>query len=217
MYKNKLSLFTIFLVILILLSSCGSKGANSPKTNENRLVYASESEFDGLNPILEETNLDALLFRGLMRFNEKNEPVTDIADSIEISDDGLTYTIKLKKGIKFHDGKELTADDVIFTIESILDDKNASFLKSDFTEVDSITKLNDHEFELTLKHLFTPILDKLTVPILPKHAFEGKDMRTTEFNSQPIGAGPYMFDNWEPWKQFDVESLSKFPWNKTID
>ena len=141
MFKNKLNLFTIVLVILLLLSSCGSKGANGPKTNENRLVYASESEFDGLNPILEETNLDALLFRGLMRFNEKNEPVTDIADSVNISDDGLTYMIKLKKGIKFHDGEVLTAEDVIFTIESILDDENASFLKSDFTEVDSITKV----------------------------------------------------------------------------
>ena len=182
----------------------------SSKTNENRLVYASESEFDGLNPILEETNLDALLFRGLMRFNEKNEPVTDIADSVNISDDGLTYTIKLKKGIKFHDGEVLTADDVVFTIESILDDKNASFLKSDFTEVDSITKLDDYELELTLKHQFTPILDKLTVPILPKHAFEGKDMRTAEFNGQPIGAGPYMFDTWDRGNSLTLKAYHNF-------
>ena len=152
MFKNKLKLFTIFLVILLLLSSCGSKDTNnSPRKNENRLVYASESEFDGLNPILEETNLDALLYRGLMRFNEKNESVTDIADSVNVAGDGLTYTIKLKKGIKFHDGEELTAEDVIFTIESILDDKNASFLKSDFAEVDSIKKLADYELELKLK------------------------------------------------------------------
>ena len=101
MFKNKLNLFTIFLAALLLLSSCGSNGADGAKTKENRLVYASESEFDGLNPILEETNLDALLFRGLMRFNENNEPVTDIADSVKISEDGLTYTIKLKEGITF--------------------------------------------------------------------------------------------------------------------
>ncbi|WP_210470727.1 ABC transporter substrate-binding protein [Sporosarcina sp. 6E9] len=210
MFRNKLNLFTIFLVILLLLSSCGSKDASGPKTNENRLVYASESEFDGLNPILEETNLDALLFRGLMRFNEKNEPITDIADSIDISDDGLLYTIKLKKGIKFHDGEELTAEDVIFTIESILDDKNASFLKSDFTEVDSIIKLADYELKLKLKHQFTPILDKLTVPILPKHAFEGKEMRTAEFNSQPIGAGPYMFDSWDRGNSLTLKAYQNF-------
>jgi peptide/nickel transport system substrate-binding protein len=210
MCKNKLNLFTIFLVILLLLSSCGGKGANRPNANENRLVYASESEFDGLNPILEETNLDALLFRGLMRFNEKNEPITDIADSVDISADGLTYTIKLKKGIKFHDGEVLTAEDVLFTIESILDDNNASFLKSDFTEVHSIAKLTDYELELKLKHQFTPILDKLTVPILPKHAFEGKDMRTAEFNSRPIGAGPYMFDNWDRGNSLTLRAYQNF-------
>jgi peptide/nickel transport system substrate-binding protein len=210
MCKNKLNLFTIFLVILLLLSSCGGKGANRPNANENRLVYASESEFDGLNPILEETNLDALLFRGLMRFNEKNEPITDIADSVDISADGLTYTIKLKKGIKFHDGEVLTAEDVIFTIESILDDNNASFLKSDFTEVHSIAKLTDYELEVKLKHQFSPILDKLTVPILPKHAFEGKDMRTAEFNSRPIGAGPYMFDNWDRGNSLTLRAYQNF-------
>src|SRR5690606_17963917 len=117
-------------------------------------IYASEAEFAGLNPILEETNLDALLFRGLFRFDENNEPKADIADSFVISDDKLTYTFKVKQDIRFHDDELLTVDDVIFTIESILDDKNASFLKSDFTEVASMKKLNDYEFELKLKHPF---------------------------------------------------------------
>ena len=81
----------------------------------------------GLIRFLEETNLDALLFRGLMRFDENNEPVTDIADSYEVSPDKLTYTFVLKDNIKFHDGEPLTADDVVFTIESILDDKMRHF------------------------------------------------------------------------------------------
>ena len=148
---KKMNFFFIFIAILLVISGCANKGENVSQSKENRLVYASESEFDGLNPILEETNLDALLFRGLMRFNEKNEPVTDIADSVNISEESLTYTFKLKKGIKFHDGEPLTADDVVFTIESILDDNNASFLKSDFTEVDSITKLDDYEARIKVK------------------------------------------------------------------
>ena len=173
MYKSKANLFILFLAILLVISGCGNKGKNISQMKENRLVYASESEFEGLNPILEETNLDALLFRGLMRFDANNEPATDIADSVSISPDKLTYTFILKDNIKFHDGEVLTADDVIFTIESILDDNNASFLKSDFTEIDSVTKIDDHKLELKLKHPFTPMLDKLTAPILPKHVFEG--------------------------------------------
>ena len=212
MFKRRTNLFIIFIAILLVIAGCGSKGkeTSKAKTKENRLVYASEAEFEGLNPLLEETNLDALLFRGLMRFDEKNEPVTDIADSFTISNDKLTYAFKLKEDITFHDGEPLTADDVIFTIESILDDNNASFLKSDFTEVDSVTKVDDFQLEIKLKNPFTPMLDKLTAPILPKHAFEGVDMRTAEFNSHPIGAGPYMFDKWERGNSLTLKAYNDF-------
>src|SRR4051794_2524268 len=100
---NKMNLFFVFIAILLVISGCANKGDKISQSNENRLIYASESEFEGLNPILEETNLDALLFRGLMRFNENNEPVTDIADSYDVSSDKLTYTFVLKDDITFHD------------------------------------------------------------------------------------------------------------------
>lgn len=210
MFRRKTTVFTIFIAILLIISGCGDKGKENTKTKENRLVYASEAEFEGLNPILEETNLDALLFRGLMRFDENNKPINDIADSVVISDNQLTYTIKLKENVKFHDGEPLTADDVVFTIDSILDDNNASFLKSDFSEVDSVTKTNDYTLELKLKQPFTPLLDKLTAPILPKHAFEGVDMRTAEFNGHPIGAGPYMFEKWDRGTSLTFKAYTNF-------
>lgn len=210
MFKSKTNVFIIFIAILLVISGCGGKEKEATKTKENRLVYASEAEFDGLNPILEETNLDALLFRGLMRFDEHNKPVNDIAETVMISDNQLTYTFKIKENITFHDGEPLTADDIVFTIDSILDDNNASFLKSDFTEVDSVTKINDYTLELKLKYPFTPLLDRLTVPILPKHAFEGVDMRTAEFNSHPIGAGPYMFDKWDRGTSLNLKAYTDF-------
>ena len=210
MLTKKLKIVLVFTMLVLVVYGCAKKGDTGTKPQENRLVYASESEFEGLNPILEETNLDSLLFRGLMRFDEKNEAITDIAKSYTISPDHLTYTFILEKGIKFHDGKALTAEDVIFTIESILDDKNASFLKADFTEVESLTKVDEQSFELKLKHPFVPILDKLTVPILPKHAFENVEMRTAEFNSHPIGAGPYMFDKWDRGNSLTLKAYNDF-------
>lgn len=208
MEKRKLLIVLIGVLLLIAAAGCGKKAA--PAKKENNLIYASESEFDGLNPLLEETNVDALLFRGLFRFDENNEPKADIAQSFDISDDKLTYTFKLRDNIRFHDGEPLTADDVIFTIESVLDDKNASFLKSDFIEVESLQKIGDYELELKLKRPFTPILDKLTLPILPKHAFEGVEMRTAEFNSHPIGAGPYQFDRWDRGDSLTLKAYDKF-------
>lgn len=191
-------------VAVLMLTGCtkieGNANSNnheSSEMRENHLVYASESEFDGLNPILEETNLDALLFRGLLRFDENNKPKEDIAKSIKISEDQLSYTFLLRDDIKFHDGLPLTAEDVVFTIDSILDDNNASFLKSDFTAIETVKTVSDYVVEIKLKYPFTPLLDKLTMPILPKHAFDKVDMRTAEFNRHPIGAGPYQFDKWD--------------------
>lgn len=208
MNNRKIMVVLIGMLLLVAVAGCGKKAA--PIVKENNLIYASEAEFEGLNPLLEETNVDALLFRGLFRFNENNEPTVDIAESFDISEDKLTYTFKLREDIRFHDGEPLTAEDVIFTIESVLDDKNASYLKSDFIEVESLKKVDDYEFELKLKRPFTPILDKLTLPILPKHAFEGVDMRTADFNSHPIGAGPYQFDRWDRGDSLTLKAYEQF-------
>ncbi|WP_303969181.1 ABC transporter substrate-binding protein [Sporosarcina ureae] len=212
MLKWNKNMLVVLLVLIVAIAGCNKKEEvkEADTAKENRLVYASEEEFEGLNPILEETNLDALLFRGLMRFDENNKVITDIADSFDMSEDQLLYTFTLKEGITFHDGEELTADDVVFTIESIMDDQTASFLKSDFEEVDSIKKVSDYELEIKLKQPFTPLLDKLTVPILPAHAFEGVDMRTADFNSHPIGAGPYMFDKWDRGNALTLQAYSDF-------
>jgi peptide/nickel transport system substrate-binding protein len=202
--------FLLGIALVIILSGCAKKEGTGAQQKENRLVYASEAEFEGLNPLLEETNLDALLFRGVMRFDENNKPNPDIAESYTISTDKLTYTFKLKTDITFHDGETLTAEDVVFTIDSILDDKNASFLKSDFTEVDTVKSVGDDTVVLQLKHPFTPMLDKMTFPILPKHAFEGVEMRTADFNSHPIGTGPYMFDSWNRGNNLTLKAYSGF-------
>jgi peptide/nickel transport system substrate-binding protein len=145
-----------------------------------------------------------------MRFDEHNVPVNDIAQRIEISDDQMTYTISIQHDVTFHDGQALTVDDIIFTIESILDDANGSYLKSDFIHVASMDKINDTTMTIQLDEPFTPMLDKLTVPILPKHAFEGLEMRTAPFNQQPIGAGPYMFEQWDKGTSLTLKAYPSF-------
>ncbi|MGE6515918.1 ABC transporter substrate-binding protein [Lysinibacillus sphaericus] len=215
---KKFSLFIMLTALVFSLVGCGNEsnqGKEKQKSAEtsskaNELIYASESEFNGLNPILEETNLDAFLFRGLMRFDKNNLPVNDIAENVQVSDDQLTYTVKIKNDVTFHDGQILTVDDVIFTIESILDDHNASFLKSDFIHVTAMEKVNETTMKLKLDKPFTPMLDKLTVPILPKHAFKGQDMRTASFNAEPIGAGPFMFDKWDRGTSLTLKAYPSF-------
>lgn len=213
---KKSSLFILLMIVAVSLVGCASsqgeekQPAATSSSQANELIFASESEFAGLNPLLEETNLDAFLFRGLMRFDEHNVPVNDIAQSIKISDDQMTYTITIQQDVTFHDGQALTVDDIIFTIDSILDDANGSYLKSDFIHVTSMDKINDTTMAIQLDEPFTPMLDKLTVPILPKHAFEGQEMRTASFNQQPIGAGPYMFEQWEKGTSLTLKAYPAF-------
>ena len=160
-------------------------------------MYGAEFEDEKLNPILTEGSTNGLIFSGLMKFDENNVPKPEIAESYTISDDKLNYDFKLKKGIKFHDGVELKAEDVVFTFKSLLDEKVNSELKPEYSEIKDVQAINDYEVKVTVKRPFPPLLDKLTMGIIPKHILEGKDINNAEFNQKPIGTGPYKFEKWE--------------------
>lgn len=214
MKKNLSIVMVIILLLPVLLTGCTNAASNTvPNTtakSEKSLVYAAETEYEKINPVLGTTNLDDLIFRGLMRFDENNVPQKDIAEAYTVSSDNLVYDFKIKKGIKFHDGTELKAEDVAFTINSILDDKTTSTVKAEFLELKSVDAVNDYEVRVNLKHPFPSVLDKLTIGIVPKHAFDGKDINTAEFNQKPIGSGPYMFDKWEKGKSLTLKAFKDF-------
>lgn len=196
-------ILSMFFLISTILVGCGNQSATSTKNdtskNEKTLIFGTELEEEKLNPILIASHATAndLIFRGLMRFGEDNIPKPDIAESYEVSDDKLVYDFKLKKGIKFHDGSELKAEDVAFTINSILDEKVNSELRPDFEQVKNAQVVSDYEVKISLKKVFPPLLDKLTVGIVPKHCLDGKDINNDEFNQKPIGAGPFKCEKWE--------------------
>lgn len=196
-------ILSMFFLISTILVGCGNQSSTSTENdtskNEKTLIFGTELEEEKLNPILIASHATAndLIFRGLMRFGEDNIPKPDIAESYEVSDDKLVYDFKLKKGIKFHDGSELKAEDVAFTINSILDEKVNSELRPDFEQVKNAQVVSDYEVKISLKKVFPPLLDKLTVGIVPKHCLDGKDINNDEFNQKPIGAGPFKCEKWE--------------------
>ncbi|MDY3997886.1 MAG: ABC transporter substrate-binding protein [Blautia sp.] len=162
-------------------------------TRENTMIYGAEFMVEQFNPILSSDYCNEMVFRGLMKTDVNCQPQCDIASSYEISDDLLTYTFNIRDNVKFHDGTTLTADDVVFTLNSILDEKVNSSIRSDFLQVDKVEKISDTCVSITLKEPFPPLLDKLTVGIVPAHCFEGQDVNTAEFNINPVGCGPYKF------------------------
>ncbi len=154
-----------------------------------------------VNPILSDlsdvdSDLTKLLFSGLFRSTDNNELKTDLVTNYVVSEDQLTYTFFLRSDVKWHDGEDFTADDVIFTIQMIQDPLVQSPLASALKDV-SIEKIDNSSFSLTLPEPFSPFLSSLTFGILPEHLWYNvppQNVALTALNTQPIGTGPYKFD-----------------------
>ena len=156
-----------------------------------------------LNPLLDWNNpadrdVDRLLFSGLVKFDERGLPHADLADAWGVAQDGTIYNFSLRQDAVWHDGEPVTSDDVIFTIERMMGP--GSLYPQDIKDLWSnieITRLNDKNLKFTLPEPFVPFMDYLTLGVLPKHLLEAvppDQMATADFNINPIGSGPYRFD-----------------------
>jgi len=154
-----------------------------------------------VNPVLALTRADrdltSLVYAGLMRLGPDGELIPDVAESVTVSGDGLTYSITLRDDVRFHDGTPLTAEDVAFTINRIQEPTLQSPLRASMSGA-RVDVIGTHELTITLEEPYAPFIENLTVGILPRHIWE--DASTEEFpfsqyNSEPIGAGPFEVTN----------------------
>lgn len=139
------------------------------------------------------------IYESLLRYNTDLEPQPSLAKSWEISEDGLTYTFTLQDGVTWHDGEPFTAADVVFSADVFLRETHAR-LRSSLKYVDSITAPDDKTVVFQLNEPFGPFISVFetgTMPIVPKHIYEGTDYKTNPMNATPIGTGPFKFDEWE--------------------
>ncbi|MBA2323427.1 MAG: hypothetical protein H0V92_05190 [Pseudonocardiales bacterium] len=114
-----------------------------------------------------------------------------------VSANGLTVTVPLREGVRFHDGPPFSADDVGFTYRSILDPKVATRVRDLlFETLADVTAPDPQTVRLTLKRPDPAFADKLYIGIVPKHLLQGQDLNTTAFNSAPVDTGPFVFGQW---------------------
>jgi len=157
-----------------------------------------------INPVLAQSNdydkdLIELIYDGLYSIDGQGKLITSLAEKTEISEDGRTYIVFLKDNVYWHDGMPFTADDVIFTIETIQDPRIRSPLRLNWGGV-IVEKLGTHVVRFNLKNPYQPFLQNLTLKILPKHIWENIESRnflSADYNLKPIGTGPYLFDSLE--------------------
>ncbi len=155
-----------------------------------------------INPILSQTSeadasISALVYDGLFSYDANGAIVKRLAEDYTVSEDGKLYTVTLKQGIKWHDGQDLSADDVLFTLRAIQDPAYKSPLRGDLLSVD-VAMVDQLTLTFTLKKSYFGFLESLTVGILPKHIWENispENFLLADYNLAPIGSGPYRFSD----------------------
>lgn len=187
--------------VLLAAAGCSSPTTSTDGTgNAGTLVVATAGEPDTLNPVLN-YGVDgaSLIFDGLVTRDARNELVPALARELPtVSADGKTVTAKLREGVLFHDGTPLTAQDVVFTYQAVLDPAVDSTLRSDLDMLASATAPDPATVVFTLKYAYAPFLQRLALGIVPAKAFAGQDVNKAAFNRKPVGTGPYRFTSWTP-------------------
>ncbi len=212
--KRLLGLMSLFVGTALMLSACtggltptGEQKAGPPDVG-GEMIYEVPADPDTFayywaSSAYATTVTDKVFGEGLLRFNKELKPTPFLAEDMpKITADGKTYTFKLRKGIKFHDGTEVKAQDIAFAYEILMDPDYLGRSKSTVSQLESVKVLDDYTVEFKTKEVFAPFM--FTVPYLapiPKARLAGvpvKDMASHDFWKQPIGAGPFTFVEWKP-------------------
>jgi len=135
------------------------------------------------------------IFASPLRYDENWDPQPYLAESWDLSEDGLSVTLNLVKNATFHDGTPVTSEDVAFSIMTI---KENHPFKSMFAPVETIETPDEHTAVIKLSQPHPALLLALSpalAPIMPKHIFgDGQDPKTHPANSAPVGSGPFLLE-----------------------
>ncbi|MFK4445434.1 peptide/nickel transport system substrate-binding protein [Caballeronia udeis] len=152
------------------------------------------------------------IYEGLLRYDEKLEPLPNLATSWTVSPDSTVYTFTLKKGVLWHDGKPFTANDVVFSVDKFLRKTHAR-LRASLQYVSSIKALDDHTVEFRLPKPFGPFMNLFevgTMPMIPQHIYDGTDYANNPANNTPIGTGPYQFTKWQRGSFIQLQRFAQY-------
>ncbi len=243
MKKSLVTMLSMILLLSLFLVACGDKETTT-ETNEDttaptettddsteatpsgepkqggNLVLGTSGEPVLFNSLYHQDSASAdvtdLVFAGLMSTNENLEVVPSIAvDYPEISENGLEWTYTLREGVLFHDGQEVTAEDVVFTYSIFLHEDYTGPRAGSFTALEKVEAVNDYQVKFTLNEADARFSTLMGYGILPKHILGDIPVADLEeyreFNiEKPIGAGPFKFVSWTPGQNLVVEAFDEY-------
>jgi len=155
-----------------------------------------------INPILAagnsvDSDLSRIVYAQLLKFDAEEKLSPDLAEALpEISEDQKTFTIRLKPDLKWQDGKPLTADDVLFTIQAIQNSEYESALRTNWIRIKT-QKVDDLTITFQLNEVSSSFINNFALGILPKHLWENltpRNFRLSDQNIKAVGSGPFQVE-----------------------
>jgi peptide/nickel transport system substrate-binding protein len=216
-----IAVFTVILSLIVsasLFAGCGGGEKPAAKAKDT-VIVGTGYDAKTLDPIgtndVASSNVMLQIYQNLVKVNEKGEVIPDLAESYKKLDD-LTYEFKIRKGVKFHNGEELKASDVKFTLERAASPLGAAVAHVfEALDVSSIKVIDDYTIQMKLKYVFPPfVATSLTHTggsILNEKAVKaaGKD-----YGQSPVGTGPFKFVKWTKGDRIELTRFDEFSGSK---
>jgi peptide/nickel transport system substrate-binding protein len=169
-------------------------------------IQASIGDIGGLIPSLTSDQssheVGGLIYDGLIKLDKDLNMAPAMAESWTYSPDCLDLTFKLRKDVKWHDGHPFTADDVVFTYQTMINPKTPAPFKEGFLLVKDVQAPDPYTVRVRYDKPYARAVETWGTYILPKHLLQSfadaGTLRESPQNSRPIGTGPYRFQEWKP-------------------
>jgi peptide/nickel transport system substrate-binding protein len=194
----------------MIVAGCGNRTGSM---GDDTIVIAFSNEPNRLNPIflsdLTSFTLSGWIFNGLTKLDDNLNIVGDLAESWSVSQDGLTITFHLRKGVLWHDGKEFTSGDVLFTFNSIMASTVPSPRSGQFGPVESIDSPNPYMIRVRYREPYGSALMSWTIGIVPAHVLQNSNIDLVTFDRSPVGTGPYRLKEWVSGQKLVFEAFGQ--------
>ena len=204
-----------FLAVAIALAGLAASG--SALANKD-VVLAIGYQPETLDPYNTNTTITTAVtksfYEGLFQFDKDLKVVPVLAEGYEVSKDGLVYTLKLRQGVKFHDGTDFNAEAVKFVLDRVMNPENKLLRANQFNRVSKVEAVNPSTVRITLKEPFAPFINTLahgSAAMISPTALKKWGNKDIAFH--PVGTGPFEFVEW---KQTEAVKGKKFDgyWKK---
>ena len=209
---RRLKKFAIFSAICaialgLILAGC----SRTPEVVSPRTIYVgSAADAKRLLPLLATDSASAgisgLIYSGLTKYDKDIRMTGELAESWDVSDDGLQVVFHLRKDVRWHDGAEFTSEDVLFTYNTVTDPKVPTPYASEYGPVLSVEAPDKYTVRVTYSEPYAPAIESWGMGIIPKHILQGRDVTLEEYNRNPVGTGPYKLKEWVTGQKIVLEA-----------